>query len=78
MHSRVRSAILSGTIEARRAILIGDVSAAPRILESLRRSGVNCISVLPFPALQSPSALNARGFSKDIRRIRGTLQKLQA
>jgi Undecaprenyl-phosphate glucose phosphotransferase len=67
MHSRVRSAILSGTIEARRAILIGDVSAAPRILESLRRSGVNCISVLPFPALQSPSGPGVCGFSKDAR-----------
>ena len=67
MHSRVRSAILSGTIEARKAVLIGDVSAATGILENLRRSGVNCICVLPFPALQTPSALNTRGFSKQIR-----------
>jgi Undecaprenyl-phosphate glucose phosphotransferase len=67
MHSRVRSAILSGTIEARKAILIGDVSAATKILESLRKSGVNCICVLPFPGLKDPSEPGVRGCSKEIR-----------
>jgi Undecaprenyl-phosphate glucose phosphotransferase len=71
MHSHIRSAIQSGTIEARRAVLIGDASAPASILEKLRRSGIHWVGVLPLPALHghAAEAVAVEGFSKDIREL---------
>jgi Undecaprenyl-phosphate glucose phosphotransferase len=70
MHSYLHRAIQSGTVEARRAVLIGDTKTNGQILENLRKFGVRWVGALPFPHLQDhivPSD-NIRTFIETCRR----------
>jgi Undecaprenyl-phosphate glucose phosphotransferase len=67
MHSYIRRAIQSGTVEARRAVLIGNANANQQILQNLTRAGIHWLGVLPLPALDSGAARDPEPLSKDIR-----------
>jgi Undecaprenyl-phosphate glucose phosphotransferase len=60
-HNYVRRAIEAGTVEARRAILVGDPRSGRAVLNDLRRNGVCWIATLPFPSIwgsMNPGAKN--------------------
>jgi Undecaprenyl-phosphate glucose phosphotransferase len=53
VHGHIRRALRSGAIEARRAVLVGDVEANIDVLKDLQQSGVRLAGVLELPALLS-------------------------
>jgi Undecaprenyl-phosphate glucose phosphotransferase len=67
MYSYILRAIQSGTVEARRAVLIGDPDGSRRILSDLRRNGVRWVSILPLPSVQKNSIPGLKIYSNNIR-----------
>ena len=67
MYSYVRRAIESGTIEARRAVLVGDAKSGHNILERLQQSGIHCLDVLRFPSVHGNTVAGIHAFSNNIR-----------
>jgi Undecaprenyl-phosphate glucose phosphotransferase len=48
-HTRILRAIRSGTVEARRAVLVGDPTENRDILDNLRQFGIRAVGTLPLP-----------------------------
>src|SRR5262245_53949920 len=46
-HTRIRRAISSGAVEARRAVLVGDPTESPYILNNLREFGIHTLGTFP-------------------------------
>jgi Undecaprenyl-phosphate glucose phosphotransferase len=67
MYSYVRRAIESGTIEARRAVLVGDTKDNHKILERLEQSGIHCLDVIRFPTVHGNMVAGIEAFSTNIR-----------
>jgi Undecaprenyl-phosphate glucose phosphotransferase len=67
MHSYIRRAIESGSIEARRAVLIGNAGAYPHILQNLTRAGIHWLGALPLPALDTGTIRVSTSLQQDIR-----------
>jgi Undecaprenyl-phosphate glucose phosphotransferase len=67
MYSYVRRAIESGTVEARRAILVGDTKDNPNILEKLEQSGIHCLDVIRFPSGHGNMVAGIEASSTSIR-----------
>jgi Undecaprenyl-phosphate glucose phosphotransferase len=61
VHSYVRRAVRAGTVEARRAILVGDPGTNGDVLRRLRDFGVSYAGVLPLPV----AATEATGAADD-------------
>jgi Undecaprenyl-phosphate glucose phosphotransferase len=56
-HRRLQSRIAAGYVEARRAVLLGNPDAYPRVVEQLRRDGIHVVGCFPFPfSLGTPTA----------------------
>jgi Undecaprenyl-phosphate glucose phosphotransferase len=68
VHTGVARAICSGAVEARRAVVIGDLGAHSEILDNLRRSGVRSVDVLPFPHIHG-NTVPGVGFSQTLRKL---------
>jgi Undecaprenyl-phosphate glucose phosphotransferase len=69
MHSHIRRAILSGTVEARRAIIIGDAGLHDGVVQNLTRAGINCVGTLPLPTADASPDSGAAGAFKTLRRF---------
>jgi hypothetical protein len=69
MHARIRKAIHSGAVEARRAVLIGDGNADAEILASLKQSGIRAVGDLPFPYVHGNTIPGVGAFSHTIRKL---------
>jgi Undecaprenyl-phosphate glucose phosphotransferase len=67
MHAHIRRAIISGAVEARRAVLIGDSNDNRDILRNLRQSGIRLVSSLPLPYIHGNTAPGVGAFSRNIR-----------
>jgi Undecaprenyl-phosphate glucose phosphotransferase len=70
LHARVRAAIASSRIEARRAIVIGDASRGDTVLWRLRKAGVRTVWSLPFPSsLGQDAERDSEAWRKQARSI---------
>jgi Undecaprenyl-phosphate glucose phosphotransferase len=71
-HGYVHRAIRSGTVEARRAILIGNMNANKDTLENLQRFGVRWIGAFQFPSNRNeePPSDKMRDFVDTCRKLR--------
>jgi Undecaprenyl-phosphate glucose phosphotransferase len=76
IHTYVYSAIKSGSVEARKAVLVGDAKANSRIVKRLQQFGVRYAGVLPFPqadhkgnASAGALALNVDAFVDQCRAV---------
>jgi Undecaprenyl-phosphate glucose phosphotransferase len=67
MHRYVRHAIQVGTIEARRAVLVGDAGANGDVLRRLQQFGVRYAGVLPFPSVPGKISSGVQTFSTAIQ-----------
>jgi len=67
MYGRIRRAIESGTVEARRAVLVGSTINSGDILSNLQQSGIHCLHVLPFPSVNGSMAAGVEALSNNIR-----------
>ena len=66
-HSYVRRAIQSGSIEARKAVLVGDVKSNTYIVKRLQREGVHWAGFLSFPSVHGYPVAGAEVFSPGVR-----------
>jgi Undecaprenyl-phosphate glucose phosphotransferase len=69
MHARICRAVQSGVVEARRAVLIGDLRDRVNILDNLRHSGVRLVDTLPFAQMREFSIPAAGAFSHEVRKL---------
>jgi Undecaprenyl-phosphate glucose phosphotransferase len=67
IHSHVRRAIQSGTIEARRAVLVGDAKANSDILKNLEQFGIRWAGILRLPYVHGHTVPGIEAFSSNIR-----------
>ena len=67
VHGHVRHAIQSGSVAARRAVLVGDADSNDEILSKLKQSGIRWTGILPFPHVHGNVVPGAEAFSKSIR-----------
>jgi Undecaprenyl-phosphate glucose phosphotransferase len=67
IHSYVRRAIQSGSIEARKAVLIGDAKSNAHIVRRLQRQGVHWAGFLSFPYVHGYPVPGAEVFSPGVR-----------
>jgi Undecaprenyl-phosphate glucose phosphotransferase len=67
MYGYVRRAIESGTVEARRAVLVGDTKANYDLFKRLEQSGIHCLDVLRFPSVHGNMSAGIEAFSSNIR-----------
>jgi Undecaprenyl-phosphate glucose phosphotransferase len=66
-HTRIRRAIRSGAVEARRAVLVGDPTGNRDILNTLRQFGIHAIGTLPLPHVHGNMVPGVGVFSHNIR-----------
>ena len=69
VHGRVRRAIQSGRVEARKAVLVGDVKSHVHIVGQLEQQGVRWASALSFPYVHGPARSGVEIYSPGIRRF---------
>jgi Undecaprenyl-phosphate glucose phosphotransferase len=62
----LRSAVASGDVEARRAVLIGDPGRCPTIIEALKAGGIRVVDLIRLPHIQSGD--HTFSMEKDVRR----------
>jgi Undecaprenyl-phosphate glucose phosphotransferase len=67
VHSYVRHAVKAGTVEARRAVLVGDTKANSDVLRRLREYGVSYAGVLTLPSMPTAAAHDAQIVSATVR-----------
>jgi Undecaprenyl-phosphate glucose phosphotransferase len=67
MYSYVRRAIETGTIEARRAVLVGNAKTGHYALKRLQLSGIHCLDTLQFPSVHGNTVAGIQAFSNNIR-----------
>src|SRR5262249_48300241 len=68
LHNRVRCAIRSGSVEARKAVLVGDAKSHAHIIERLQQQGVRWAGALSFP-YHGPAGSSVDIYSLGIRRF---------
>jgi Undecaprenyl-phosphate glucose phosphotransferase len=69
IHSYLQRAITSGIVEARRAMLIGDVDDCEGVLNNLKRAGIRPVGILPFPYVRNNTARGAGAYSHNVRKL---------
>jgi Undecaprenyl-phosphate glucose phosphotransferase len=69
IYSYLHRAITSGLVEARRALLIGDIEDCRGVLNNLRRSGIRAVGVLPFPYIRGNTVPGAGVYSQTVRKL---------
>ena len=69
MHARISRAVQSGMVEARRAVLIGDLRDSGKVLDNLRRSGIRPVGFLPFPKMHDGQIAAIGVSSHDLRKF---------
>ena len=67
VHSYVRRAIQSGSVEARKAVVVGDVKSNAHIVKRLQRQGVHWAGALSFPYVHGYPVSGVEVFSPGIR-----------
>jgi Undecaprenyl-phosphate glucose phosphotransferase len=67
IHSHVRRAIRSGSVEARKAVLVGDAKSNSHVVKGLQRQGVNWAGFLSFPYAHGHRASGVEMFTPGIR-----------
>jgi Undecaprenyl-phosphate glucose phosphotransferase len=77
MYGRIRRAMESGIVEARRAVLVGSAIHSSDILANLQQSGIQCLRVLPFPSVHGSMAVGAEALSNNIRTLVDTCRGLR-
>jgi len=68
-HTRIRRAIRSGAVEARRAVLVGDPTENPDIMNNLREFGIRAMGTLPLPHVHGNTVPGVGVFSYNIRKF---------
>jgi Undecaprenyl-phosphate glucose phosphotransferase len=68
-HTRIRRAIRSGAVEARRAVLVGDPTENRDILNNLKQFGIRAVGSLPFPRVHGNTVPGVGVFSHNIRKF---------
>jgi Undecaprenyl-phosphate glucose phosphotransferase len=68
-HSYVRRAIRSGSIEARKAVLVGNAKSNIQVVRRLERQGVRWAGVLAFPYVHGYPISGVEVFSPGVRRF---------
>jgi Undecaprenyl-phosphate glucose phosphotransferase len=66
-HSHVRRAIQSGSIEARKAVLVGDIKSNAHIVKRLQQQGVHWAGFLSFPYVHGYPVSGGEVFSPGVR-----------
>jgi len=66
IHTYVYRAIRSGSIEARKAVLVGDAKANSHIVRELQKFGVRDAGVLPFPRANDNANSGAQAFAMNV------------
>jgi Undecaprenyl-phosphate glucose phosphotransferase len=69
VHNQVRSAIQSGSVEARKAVLVGDAKSHADVVGRLQQQGVRWASVLSFPYVHGSADSTVEIYSPGIRRF---------
>ena len=67
VHGYVRRAIQSGSVEARKAVLVGDVKSNAHIVKRLQRQGVHWAGMLSFPYVHGYPVSGVEVFSPGVR-----------
>ena len=67
IHSYVRRSIQSGSVEARKAVLVGDVKSNAHIVKRLERQGVHWAGTLSFPYVHGYPVSGVEVFSPGVR-----------
>jgi Undecaprenyl-phosphate glucose phosphotransferase len=67
VHNYVRRAIQSGSVEARKAVLVGDTKSNAHIIKRLQRQGVHWAGALSFPYVHGYPVSGAEVFSPGVR-----------
>ena len=67
VYSYVRRAIQSGSVEARKAILVGDTKSNAHVVKRLQRQGVHWAGMLSFPYVHGYPVADAEVFSPGVR-----------
>jgi Undecaprenyl-phosphate glucose phosphotransferase len=68
-HTRIRRAIRSGAVEARRAVLVGDPTENRDILNNLREFGIRATGPLPLPHVHGNTVPGVGALSPNIRKF---------
>jgi Undecaprenyl-phosphate glucose phosphotransferase len=69
IYSYLHRAITSGLVEARRALLIGDIEDCKGVLDNLRRSGIRAVGLFPFPHIRGNTVPGAGAYSHNVRKL---------
>jgi Undecaprenyl-phosphate glucose phosphotransferase len=69
IYSYLHRAITSGLVEARRALLIGDIEDCHGVLANLRRSGIRAVGILPFPYMRGNAVAGASAEPHNVRKL---------
>ena len=67
VHGYVRRAVQSGSVEARKAVLVGDVKSNGHIVKRLQRQGVHWAGMLSFPYVHGYPVSGVEVFSPGVR-----------
>jgi Undecaprenyl-phosphate glucose phosphotransferase len=68
-HTRIRRAIRSGAVEARRAVFVGDPTKNRDILNNLRQFGIRAMATLPLPHVHGNTVPGVGVFSQNVRKF---------
>jgi Undecaprenyl-phosphate glucose phosphotransferase len=78
-HAKIQAAIAVNRIEARRAMVIGDLARHARIVERLRDAGIRIVRSKPFPGESGPMGAPDEAAARDERvEVRGLIEICRA
>jgi Undecaprenyl-phosphate glucose phosphotransferase len=69
IYSYLHRAISSGLVEARRALLIGEIKHCQNVVNNLRRAGIRTVGILPFPYIRGNTVPGAGAYSHNVRKL---------
>jgi Undecaprenyl-phosphate glucose phosphotransferase len=69
VHVYIRRAIASGIVEARRAVLIGEAKDHGTVLDTLGRSGIRWVGILPFPYIHGHTIPGVGAYSRNVQKV---------
>jgi Undecaprenyl-phosphate glucose phosphotransferase len=69
IYSHLHRAITSGQVEARRALLIGDIENCKGVLANLRRAGIRAVGIFQFPHIRGNTVPGAGAYSHNVRKL---------
>lgn len=76
-HNYIHRAVLSGRVEARRALLVGDAQANDDLLQKFQTFGIRWAGTLPFPTVHGSAVPGIGVFSTNIRAFVERCRKLK-